>query len=101
MTRIYSARSGTSICAELLDRADVGRVLQHRGQVVEPVGDRDELDIGAHLGELFDAAVQVAHIRLAVDDDLAVERDGQPQHAVGARVLRAHIDLDMFGPNPG
>ena len=44
------------------------------------------------LAQLLDAAVEVAEDRVEVDDLLAVELEDDPQHAVGRRVLRPHVD---------
>jgi hypothetical protein len=41
---------------------------------------------------LLDPGVQVAHHRLQVDHPLALEGHDQPQHAVGRRVVRPHVD---------
>ncbi len=41
---------------------------------------------------LFDAGVQIADIRLALDDGFAIEFQQQPQHAVRRRMLRPHVE---------
>jgi len=51
---------------------------------------------GPPLEDLFDAAMQVAHDRDAFDDLLALELQHEPEHAVGRRVLRSHVDDDAF-----
>ncbi len=43
------------------------------------------------LGELLGRAVQQADVRIGALDDLAVELEHEPQHAVRRRVLRAEI----------
>ena len=69
--------------------ADVGR---QRAEVVHAVRVGDELQVGAVLGDLLHSAVQIAQMRDALDDALAVELEHQPQHAVGRRVRRPHVD---------
>ena len=80
---------------ELLDRHDVGPLAVDAGEVLGAVDDRDVLEVGAPLGELLLAAVQVADDRDDVLDELAVEGDDQAQHAVRAGVLRPHVDDDL------
>ena len=46
----------------------------------------------AELRELLRASVHVADDRLGAGDDLAVELDHDPEHAVGRRVLGTHVD---------
>jgi hypothetical protein len=90
-------------------RADPGRPLGHfhaehvldgqrdtelgaeRAEPVVPVRQHDDLAVVAHLEELLDAAMHVADDRLAMDDPFAVEREPQPQHAVGGGVLRTDV----------
>ncbi len=80
---------------ELLDRHHVAPLAVHAGEVLGAVDDRDVLEVGALLGELLLAAVQVADHRDDVLDELAVQRDHQAQHAVRGRVLRPHVDDDL------
>ena len=69
----------------------IAEVVGHGAQVVQPVGERDNLVIKLGLAGLFDAGVQVADLRLEADDDLAVDLHHQAQNAVHGGVLRAHI----------
>ena len=80
---------------ELLDRHDVGPLAVDAGEVLGAVDDRDVLEVGALLGQLLLAAVQVADDRDDVLDELAVEGDDEAQHAVRAGVLRPHVDDDL------
>ena len=52
----------------------------------------DRLVVVGVLAQLLDAAMEVAEDRVEVDDLLAVELEDDPQHAMGGRVLRAHVD---------
>ena len=83
--------------AELLDGQRVAEVHVHPGEVVHPVRVRDELDRRDVLADLLGAAVQVAEVRGDLGDDLAVGAQHEPQHAVRARVLRAHVDEHLVG----
>ena len=49
------------------------------------------------LGDLLDPAVEVADDALRIDDPLAVELEFHAQHAVGRRVLRAHLQNNFVG----
>ncbi len=91
MTRMYSARSGTGDVGEPLEGAAVRPVRVHRAHVVETVGERHYLQVGAVLGHLLEAAVQVADHRLDLRDDLAVEVHDHAAHAVRGRVRRSHV----------
>jgi hypothetical protein len=44
------------------------------------------------LSQLLRAPVQVADDRVAIDDQLAVEFQHNPQHAMGTGVLWAHVE---------
>ena len=81
---------------QLLDAEAVGRLLEHRREVVHAGAERDPLGPGAELHVLLDAGVQVADARAGLGDRLAVELEDEPQHAVGRRVLRAHVDDDAL-----
>ena len=83
-TRMYSTFFGTSQPEQLLDGHDVGEVVGDGGQVVGAVGERDDLLVGAVLEELLQAAVDVADVRHQVLHHLAVHRDHDAEHAVGA-----------------
>ena len=82
---------------QFLHRQAVAEVVGERGEVVHAVGERHRLLVGFDLALLLDAGVQEADIGLAFDDDLAVEFDQQAQHAVGGRVLRAHVEDHAAG----
>ena len=63
-----------------------------RSQVVHPG------HVGPALGEvellprLLHPGVEIADDRLGATDDLALELDLEPEHPVGRRVLRAHVE---------
>jgi hypothetical protein len=58
---------------EPFDREGETHVRRQRAQVVHPVGVGNELQVRAVLGDLLHAAMEVAEIRPAGDDRLAVE----------------------------
>ncbi len=70
-------------------------LLVHRRHVVEPVEIGQVLQVGAALHQLLGAAVQEPDMRVAALDDLAVEFEHQPQHAVRRRMLRPEIDVEV------
>ena len=74
-----------------LDRQAVGVLVAHHRHVVEPVHVRQRLQVRLVLGELFGRPVQEADVRIGALDDLAVELEHEPQHAVRRRVLRPKI----------
>ena len=48
---------------QLFNCQDIAQVVAHGCQIVEPVGQRQDLVIGAVLGELLDTTVQIADMR--------------------------------------
>jgi len=82
---------------ELFHRQDIGQVVAQGRQVVEAVGEHDDLVVRAVLGELLDAPVQKADVGAGVDDGLAVELENDAQDPVGARVLRAQVQAQGLG----
>src|SRR6185295_4571533 len=86
---------------ELLDGERVGPVAVHRRQVVDAIGVGDE-SLPLHLlGDLFDRSMQVADVGLALVNDLAVRLENETDDAMGRRVLRTHVESDLFGAQGG
>ena len=91
------APAGDLHAEHLLDRLDIDHVVRHGAQIVEAVGEGDYLRVRAVLADLLQGAVQVADDRVALDDELTVERQHEPKHPVRARVLGAHVQEQLFG----
>ena len=66
--------------------------------VVEAVEERDDLPVVLALAELLGAPVEVADDGLSVDDALALDGEDHAEDAVGAGVLRPHVEqhVDAF-----
>ena len=97
MTRATVARSGIcSVMSSSFHAQPVGGFVEERREVVHPGHERDALDSGAVLHVLLDAGVQVADAAAGFGTRLAFDLEDQAQHAVGGRVLRAHVDDDAF-----
>ena len=79
---------------QLLDAEAVGRLLEHRREVVHAGAERDPLGPRPELHVLLDPGVQVADARAGLGHRLAVDLEDQPEHAVGRGVLRTHVDDD-------
>ena len=77
---------------QLLEGQDRRPLVEQRAHVLERIRVADGLVVVGVLAQLLDAAVEVAEHRVEVDDLLAVELEDDPQHAVGRRVLGAHVD---------
>ena len=77
---------------QLLEGEDRRPLVEQRADVLERVRVADRLVVVGVLAQLLDAAMEVAEDRVEVDDLLAVELEDDPEHAVGRRVLRAHVD---------
>ena len=77
---------------EFFDGQAIAEIVGERIEVIDAVGERNDLLIELGLAGFLDAGVQIADLGTDADDDFAVELDDQAQHAVGCRVLRAHIE---------
>ena len=78
-----------------LDGERVGMLLIHRRDIVEPIEIRHVLQVGARLHQLLGAAMQKADMRIDPLDDLAVEFEHEPQHAMRRRMLRPEVDREI------
>ncbi len=76
---------------QLLDGHHIGVLVTHHRDVIETVHVRDRLDEGARLGQLLSGPMQQADVRIGAHDDLAVQLQHQPQHAVRCRVLGTKV----------
>ena len=77
---------------ELFEGEDRRPLVEQRADVFERVGVADGLVVVGVLAQLLDAAMEVAEDGVEVDHLLAVELEHDPQHAVGGRMLRPHVD---------
>ena len=77
---------------QLLHRQAVAQSVGDRRHVVHAVHVGIELRVGAVLGDLLHAAVQVADDALGPQDLLAVQLEDDAQHPVRGGVLRAHVE---------
>ncbi len=98
MVRMYSARIGTVDLEEFFHGAHVRVIVGHGADIVEPVRVRDDLHIGQALGQFFDASMQVAEVRRGFHNPFAVQHEHDTQHAVGARMLRSHVQQQFLFP---
>ena len=96
ITRMYCARSGGVMPEQPLDREHVAVLVAHHRHVVEPVHVADRLVERLALGELLGRAVQQADVRIGLLDDLAVDLEHEPQHAVRRRMLRPEVQREVL-----
>ena len=89
------ARLGTGRSEQLLRREAEGVLLVHRRDVVETVEIADRLQVGLVLDQLLGAAVQEPDVGIDALHHLAVELQHEAQHAVGRRMLRAEVDVEL------
>ena len=80
-----------------LDRDRPAELVVERAQPVVAVHQHQHLAGVAVLGELLGRPVHVADHRLGARDDLAVELEHHPEHAVGRRVLRPDVEDHLLG----
>ncbi|MPM94414.1 hypothetical protein SDC9_141560 [bioreactor metagenome] len=64
----------------------------HGGRVAKTVRHRDYLRVCPVLALLLPPAVQIAYLRLRIEDVLSVDLDPEGPKSVRERVLRAHCD---------
>ncbi len=77
---------------ELLDGQAVTEVVGHGAEIIDAVGEGNDLLVELRFAGFFDAGVKVADFGIEADDDFAVDFEHQAQHAVGGRVLRSHVE---------
>jgi hypothetical protein len=87
--------------AELLHSPHVSPVPCQGVQVVHPAHVGQVLGKGLHLAHLLVHAVDVPQNRIGPEDVLAVQFQHDPEHAVGGRVLRAHVEDQGVLGRPG
>ena len=78
-----------------LRRKAEGMLLVHRRDIVEPVEIGHRLQVGLVFDQLLGAAMQQPDMRIDALDDLAVEFQHQPQHAMRRRMLRPEVDIEV------
>ncbi len=81
-----------AVAHQLLDRQRPAEIHVHPGQVIHAVGVRNPLPRREILADLFRAAMQIADVRHNFGNDFAIGPQHEPQHAMRARMLRAHVD---------
>src|SRR5450432_3399837 len=67
-------------------------IVDGRGAVVEPVGQRSDLVQRPPFGDLFKSAVDIAYGLLRRDDPFAVALEDILEHAVGGRVRGPEVE---------
>ena len=67
-------------------------LVDHHGNVVQPIHIRQGLQIGFGFRQFFGASVQEADMRVGTDDLFAVQLQNHTQYTVRRRVLRAEVN---------
>ena len=91
-TRATIARGRHFDVDELFDRQRVAEVVRERCQIVHPVGESHTLQIVLLFVGLLEAGVQVPYDWIAANHYLAVQLQHEPEHSMGTRVLRTHVE---------
>ena len=76
---------------ELLHRQHKGNVVDKRRDIVQPVRVWDYLGVSVALGLFLEGSVQVANLRIAVDNRLAIQLQRHVNDTVHRRVARPHM----------
>lgn len=83
---------------QLLDRQREAHIVDAGRGVIEPVGVGETLGPGALLAHLFECAMEVADLDVAIGDSLAVQLEVELDGAVRGGMRRAHLQLhDLIG----
>jgi hypothetical protein len=77
---------------ELLYGQAKGEVVGKRGEIIDPVGNRDRLRIGERLSGFFDPGVKIADVGIRFDYRFPVQFQHHAEHAVGGRMLGPHVE---------
>ena len=86
---------------QFLDSQAVDGLVEQWRDVVHAGAERHTLGPRLELHVLLDAGVQEANGGSDVGDGLTVHLQDEAEHAVGGRVLRAHVDHDRLVPTFG
>ncbi len=76
---------------KLFDGQAVAEIVGHRAEVVDAIGERDDLLVELRLAGLFDAGVQIANLGIEADNDFAVDLEDEAQHAMRGWMLWSHV----------
>ena len=98
---MYCARRRSFHVQQLLYRLAVAQAVRDRRHVVHAVHVGIEHGVGAVLGDLLHAAMQIADHALGAQNFFAVELQDDAQHAVRGGMLRAHVDDEFVGIEKG
>ena len=85
----------------LLHGEYITEVIGHGRDVVHAVGVVDEVLVALVFAGLLEAAVQIADVGVDIDDFFAFQLYDETQHAVGAGVVRAHVDDHVLPVHAG
>ena len=81
---------------QFFHRQRVGHVVGQRGQIIQPVGVRNELGVGHVLRDLFISPMQIADLRRGFGDDFPVQFQHHAQDAVSGGMGRPHIEAHFL-----
>ena len=86
---------------QLFHRLTVAQAVRDRCYVIHAIHIRIEHGVGAMFGNLFHPTMEVADHALGAQNFFAVQLEDHTQHAVGRRVLGAHVDDEFVGIEKG
>ena len=75
---------------QLFHAQDVGPVVGHRTDVIQPVGVRDGGEVTVFLGDFFVVAMEVTENGSQFDHGFAVKNNVHAENAVGGGMVRPH-----------
>ena len=81
---------------QFFNGANVGVVVRHGADVIQPVRMRNDLRVMQAFGKFLHPAVQIAHVGNRLGNAFAVQFQHDAQDSVGAGMLRPHVE-QQFG----
>jgi hypothetical protein len=77
---------------KFLDGQAIAEIVGKRIEVVDAVGEWDDLLVELGLTGFLDPCVEIANFRSNAGDHFAIDFHHQTQHAVCGRMLRTHVE---------
>ena len=81
---------------EFLHGSDIGVVVRHRTDIIQPVGVRNDLHVRQAFSQLFHSPMEIAEIRRGFDDPFTIQLEDDPHDTMRAGMLRSHVQQEFF-----
>src|SRR5215471_6886618 len=85
----------------LLDSFYPYQSVRNRRDVIKSIPVRSDHRVHAVLGNFLHPAMEIADVAVEIDDRLAIKLQDHAQHAMGAGVLRPHVERHLWRVEQG